>query len=95
MDINFNNVIHAPIRLKICALLSPLDEAKFRMLKEELAVSDSVLSKHIKQLEEAGYVTQSKRKSVDRQQTWVSLTQNGRNAFDSHVKALKQLVGFN
>ena len=90
----FNTIIHAPIRLQICALLAPLEEAKFRILREELNVSDSVLSKHIKQLEEAGYVKQNKRKAGDRQQTWVQLSGTGRKAFKAHVEALKQLVGF-
>jgi DNA-binding MarR family transcriptional regulator len=88
----FNTVIHAPIRLQICSLLAPLEEAKFRILREELDVSDSVLCKHVKQLEEAGYVKQSKRKEVDRQQTWVRLTSEGRKAFKAHVETLKQLV---
>ena len=58
----FDTVIHAPNRLQICAFLSPLEEAEFQVLREELAVSDSVLSKHIKQLEEAGYVKQRKKR---------------------------------
>jgi len=36
--------------------LTPLQEVKFQVLRDELGVSDSVLSKHLKQLEEAGYV---------------------------------------
>ena len=43
----FDTVIHAPNRLQICALLSPLEQVEFRVIRNELGVSDSVLSKHI------------------------------------------------
>jgi len=58
-------VIHAPNRLQICALLAPLAEAEFALLRDELGVSDSVLSKHVKQLELAAYarLRKSSRKS--------------------------------
>ena len=58
----FDTIIHAPNRLLICAFLAPLEEAEFQVLRDELGVSDSVLSKHIKQLEEVGYVKQRKSK---------------------------------
>ena len=51
-----NTVIHAPNRLQICAFLTPLQEAEFQVLRDEPGVSDSVLSKHLKQLETADYV---------------------------------------
>ncbi len=88
----FDAVIHAPNRLQICAFLTPLEEAEFQLLRDELAVSDSVLSKHIKQLETAGYVQQRKSKVNGRQRTWVYLTADGREAFAGHVEALRQLA---
>ena len=89
---SFDSTIHAPNRLQICALLAPLDDAEFQFLRDSLEVSDSVLSKHIKQLEEAGYVKQRKEKVDGRQRTWVYLTDIGRSAFASHVEALKSIV---
>ena len=88
----FNTIIHAPNRLRICAFLGPLEEAEFQIVRDELGVSDSVLSKHIKQLEDAGYVKQRKRKVQGRQRTWVYLTKEGRKAFEGHVKELRRLV---
>jgi DNA-binding MarR family transcriptional regulator len=88
----FDNVIHAPNRLQICSLLAPLDDAEFQFLRDALNVSDSVLSKHIKQLEEAGYVKQRKEKVDGRQRTWAYLTNTGRLAFENHVAALKDIV---
>jgi len=89
----FDFVIHAPNRLKICALLAPIESLEFKTLCEQLEVSDSVLSKHIKSLEDAGYVVVNKKSSQGRQRTWLSLSPKGRKAFSGHVEALKEIVG--
>ncbi len=89
----FDNVIHAPNRLQICAFLAPLQEAEFQVLRDELGVSDSVLSKHLKQLEEVGYVAFRKGAVSGRQRMWASLTTSGRKAFAGHVQELKHLAG--
>lgn len=89
----FDSLIHAPNRLKICALLAPVTSLEFITLCEQLGVSDSVLSKHIKSLEDADYVVIDKKASEGRQRTWLSLSPKGRKAFSGHVAALKQIVG--
>ena len=88
----FDPVIHGQPRLQICAFLAPIEEAEFQVLRDELAVSDSVLSKHIKQLEEVGYVKQRKNAVNGRQRTWTYLTEKGRRAFEGHVEELNRLV---
>ena len=88
----FDPVIHAPGRLQICAVLSAADEAEFAMLRETLEVSDSVLSKHLKALEEAGYIKLRKAAADGRQRTWLSLTPAGRKAFAAHVAELQRLA---
>lgn len=89
----FDAIIHAPNRLQICALLSSMAEIEFKLVKEQLNVSDSVLSKHIKTLEEEGYVKLTKRTDMGRQRTWLSLTQRGLTAYDGHVIELRRIVG--
>ena len=91
-DLRLDTVIHSPNRLQICSLLTPIETAEFQVLREELGVSDSVLCKHMKQLEQAGYVKQRKKKLADRQRTWVYLTNKGRKAFKTHMEELKRLV---
>jgi DNA-binding MarR family transcriptional regulator len=91
---HFDAVIHAPNRLQICAFLNPLQEAEFQVLREELDVSDSVLSKHLKQLEQAGYVKFRKSAVNGRQRMWAALTTAGRLAFAGHIEELKRLAGF-
>jgi DNA-binding transcriptional ArsR family regulator len=88
----FDPVIHAPARLQIATLLSAVDEAEFSFLRDAVKVSDSVLSKHLSQLAEAGYVRLRKAALGGRQRTWLSLTREGRRAFAAHVKALEALV---
>ena len=90
---HFNPLIHAPNRLHICAILSTSAEIEFKLLRERLDVGDSVLSKHIKSLEEAGYVAPAKRTDFGRQRTWLSLTSKGLDAYTAHVKELKRIVG--
>ncbi len=89
----FDPVIHAPGRLQICAILSGVDEAEFAMLRDAIGVSDSVLSKHLKQLEDAGYINPRKAAQDGRQRTWAALTSAGRKAFAGHVAELTRLAG--
>lgn len=88
----FDPVIHAPGRLQICAVLSTVDAAEFALLRDAVKVSDSVMSKHLKQLEEAGYVALTKAADNGRQRTWASLTGQGRKAFAAHVAELQRLA---
>ena len=88
----FDPIIHAPNRLQICSLLVPLEDAEFQLIRGHLGVSDSVLSKHVKQLEDAGYVKQRKEKFNGRQRTWLYLTKAGRSAFEGHVAELMRIV---
>ena len=87
----FDAVIHAPGRLQICALLSAA-EAEFATVRDAIGVSDSVLSKHVKTLEEAGYVAVRKAAFGGRQRTWLSLTAAGRKGFAAHVAELNRLA---
>ena len=93
MKPQFDTLIHAPGRLQICAVLSAVDEAEFATVRDAVEVSDSVLSKHVKQLEDAGYVKTRKAAVAGRQRTWLSLTRAGRFAFASHMRELTRLAG--
>ncbi|WP_312124753.1 transcriptional regulator [Brevundimonas sp.] len=87
----FDPLIHAPGRLQICAILSAA-EAEFAVVRDAIKVSDSVLSKHVKALEEAGYVSVRKAAMDGRQRTWLSMTSAGKKAFKTHVAELERLV---
>lgn len=85
-------VLHAPARLQIAAVLSRVTEIEFARLREIVDVADSVLSKHLSALSEAGYVEVTKAARDGRQRTWASLTSAGRKAFAAHMEALKALA---
>ncbi|WP_338465948.1 transcriptional regulator [Novosphingobium sp. ZN18A2] len=84
--------LHQPARLQICAMLANVASAEFAKLREITGVSDSVLSKHLSAMSDAGYVTLSKAAQDGRQRTWVSFTRKGRKAFAGHMAALQDLV---
>ncbi|WP_166878800.1 transcriptional regulator [Salinibacterium sp. ZJ450] len=96
-EARFDETIHAPVRLRICGLLRPVDHLDFAVLRDALNVSDATLSKHLKTLTAIGYVSSSKTASAGRGDarriTWLSLTRAGRSAFDAHVRALQQIAG--
>jgi DNA-binding transcriptional ArsR family regulator len=85
-------LLHAPARLQIAALLAKVTEMEFAKLRELLKVSDSVLSKHLAALSDAGYVALRKAAEGGRQRTWASLTRAGTRALDRHVTALRAIV---
>ncbi|MCF6510111.1 ArsR family transcriptional regulator [Blastococcus sp. MG754426] len=89
----FDPVVHAPPRLQVCGLLAAVDSMDFAAVRERIGVSDSVLSKHVKQLEEAGYVTVRKATRASRVRTGLALTAAGRAAFDAHVAELRRITG--
>ncbi len=89
----FDPLIHAPHRLQICAVLDTVDKVEFALLRDQLGVSESVLSKQVKALEDAGYVTVSKGTRESRVRTWASFTTAGREAYRAHVAALRAIVG--
>ncbi|MCW2606703.1 MAG: transcriptional regulator, ArsR family [Frankiales bacterium] len=85
-------LIHAPARLRVVATLSAVSGAEFTTLRAALDVSDSVLSKHISALADAGYVRSRKGVREGRRTTWIALTHAGSKALREHVAALRQLI---
>jgi DNA-binding MarR family transcriptional regulator len=89
----FDAVVHAAPRLQVCGLLAAVDSMDFAAVRDAVGVSDSVLSKHVKQLEEAGYVAVRKATIASRQRTSLALTKAGKQAFSAHVAELRRITG--
>ncbi len=85
-------LIHPPARLQLMTTLTAVTDAEFVTLREALDVSDSVLSKHVSALADAGYVASRKGVIDGRRTTWVSLTKVGDRALRTHVAALRSLI---
>ncbi|MHA7304095.1 transcriptional regulator [Arthrobacter sp. TMN-49] len=90
--VEFNELIHAPVRLRICAGLAPLQWAEFAQLRDSLGVAGSVLSKHLKQLTDPGYVHVERFAKGGRSHVRVALTVEGRKAYVGHVAALRAMT---
>ncbi|WP_127782427.1 transcriptional regulator [Rhodococcus sp. X156] len=92
----FNEVIHSPARLRVCGLLRWVSELEFAVVRDTLGLSDATLSKNLRVLAEAGFVTMRKERSPvradSRRLTWVALTPAGRSALEAHLAALAQIA---
>lgn len=92
-DINgLDDVIHGRVRLGIVAYLASAEVADFTELKDLLEVTQGNLSVHLRKLEDAGYVAIDKSFVGRKPLTRVRLTEAGRAAFASYLKAMGQLV---
>ena len=85
-------LIHPITRLSICGLLAAgADWVEFDALRDAAGISDSVLSKQSRVLEDAGYVEVRKGAIGRRPRTWFRLTPAGRQAVAGHLAWLAQL----
>jgi DNA-binding MarR family transcriptional regulator len=85
-------LIHPITRLSICGLLAAgADWVEFAALRDAAGISDSVLSKQSRVLEDAGYVEVRKGAVGRRPRTWFRLTAAGRQAVQGHLAWLAQL----
>jgi DNA-binding MarR family transcriptional regulator len=86
-------VIHPLPRLSICALLAGgVDWVEFKVVRDSTELSDSMLSKHSRALEEAGYLEIRKGAAGRRPRTWFRLTDQGKKAYRGHVEALRRMT---
>ncbi|APX33357.1 transcriptional regulator [Brachybacterium sp. P6-10-X1] len=92
----FHEVIHAPVRLRICGLLRQVDEVEFSVVRDTLSLRDAHLSKNLTVLAEADLVRLRKETSPERSDarrlTWVALTPDGRAAVEAHLAALRAIA---
>lgn len=88
----FDTTIHAPHRLRICALLEAAGEAEFALVQKKLDLSASALSKHVTVLMDAGYVEQRKAVRDTRRRVWLRLTRQGHGAYQGHLAALRAIT---
>ena len=88
----FEPLLQAPARLQVMAILVQAQEAEFARLKELTSTSDSVMSKHLAALANAGLIKLTKTTAGSRQRTWASVTRSGRKIFQKHVAALQGII---
>lgn len=82
-----------PVRFSLVATLNAADQMEFAAVRDQLQVSDSVLSRQASQLEELGIVAIKKGYVGKRPRTWLSLTKSGREQWAAHLAALQAIAG--
>jgi DNA-binding MarR family transcriptional regulator len=82
-----------PVRFSIVAMLAAASKIEFSFVRDQLEVSDSMLSKQVSALEQAGYVKVDKGFIGKRARTWLSITRAGRKTFERHMAALRSIAG--
>jgi len=87
-----DNLLGHPVRFSIVAMLATASRAEFGFVRDRVEVSDSMLSKQMTALEEAGYVKVRKGFVGRRARTWLSLTAEGRRTFERHLAALRSIA---
>ena len=76
----------------MASLLAAASKVEFSFVRDHVEVSDSMLSKQVSALEQAGYVKVDKGFVGKRPRTWLSLTRDGRRTFERHMSALREIV---
>ena len=92
-DTGIDPVIHAPARLKVLAVLAAVETADFLFVLQQTGLTKGNLSSHMSKLEEAGYIDVQKEIKDKRPHTMLSLTEQGRAAFEDYRQEMLQLLG--
>jgi DNA-binding MarR family transcriptional regulator len=94
-EFDFNGLdtlVHGPIRLGTLTALSIDGDLDFTSLKHRLSVADGALGMHLQKLEEAGYITASKRFIGKRPNTSYRITPAGKKAYAQYLRNLQHLL---
>ena len=87
-----NKDFESRVRLGIMSVLLVNDWIEFNEMKEMLDLTDGNLASHSKSLESKEYIEVKKEFVGKKPKTSYRVTQNGREAFQSHLNALEKLL---
>ena len=87
-----DRLVHEPARFQVMALLYVIESADFTFIMNQIGLTWGNLSAHITKLEEGGYVAVEKGFKGKRPQTMLSLTKEGRKAFQAYRQTMKQML---
>ena len=87
-----NKAFESRARLGIMSILMVEDRVDFSTLKDTLQLTDGNLASHLRALEEAEYLQVEKQFVGRKPNTTYHATDAGREAFNSHLDALEQLI---
>ena len=95
-QIDLDETIHQPTRLRIMSLLVSLDardRLAYGFVQKHLDLTPGNLTTHLRKLEDADYVTITKEFHRAKPRTWIEATAAGRTAFAAYLKSLERALG--
>lgn len=87
-----DQLIHERLRLGIVSALAVHESLTFTELRDLLQTTDGNLSVQARKLEEAGYVTCTKKFEARKPKSIYKLTARGRSALESYLEKLSELL---
>ena len=91
-DHEIDKVIHEPARLKIVTQLYVVESADMTYLMRQTGLTWGNISSHVSKLEDAGYVEVKKDFVEKKPRTTLTLTPEGRRAFENYREAIKEVL---
>ncbi len=85
-------LIHSQLRLAIISMLVNSEKVEFTYIKEETKAAAGNISIQIKKLQEAGYIKVEKTFKNNYPKTLLSITKEGREAFEAYVNDLRKYI---
>jgi DNA-binding MarR family transcriptional regulator len=89
---NLDKAFENRIRLGVMSILVLNDWVEFNELKKLLEVTDGNLASHISALDKKGFIETRKKFVGKKPNTSFKVTENGRSAFQQHIRALEELL---
>src|SRR5680860_122871 len=89
---DLNKAFESRVRLGIMSALAVNDSLDFTSLKEYLDVTDGNLATHIKKLQTEEFVEVKKSFIDNKPNTSYSMTSEGKEAFENHLKVLEKII---
>jgi len=89
---NLDPLLHSQLRLSVMSLLLSVEQADFVFIKEKTQATSGNLSVQLDKLSNAGYIEIIKGYRGKKPNTSCRITQNGINAFEKYVNALKDYI---
>ncbi len=87
-----DSLIHEPVRLKAMLTLLAEGEVSFSRLVKMVGTTEGNLSRHMRKLEDAGYVKVKKFFEGRRPKTTYKLTDKGKRALKEYVETIESII---
>jgi DNA-binding MarR family transcriptional regulator len=91
-SVTIDRLVHEPSRFLILAHLYVVESADFLFLIRQTGMTWGNLSAHLSKLETAGYVRINKEFLDKKPHTTLSITKEGRTAFEQYRKNMRQVL---